>query len=493
MLKEKQNIFLWVVALGTVVKSVFTEYGYDASYHVALSWRHINGDRLLGEMWEPHQTSSFVIDILMMIYRIFVPTMTGVALYLQITGAIIYTTIVWSLYCVLCKFCQKKTATIIAVLVLVARPKGSTLIEFSNLLVIASILLFNSLYYLYVKKKILYCVFAAMATCVLVLSYPTSIICFACIVFVLAKQDKKYVLCYIGVCVCIGMLYVMHVGITNGVDTFFETVFNIIGGDKTHRVKSVTSIFKIEWDFPYVINVFFPILIVMGYFGRKRLNALEKYMWELSCCISLSIFSAVLILTNLGILSACGYLVLGAAISIVPLSKYVKKYIRLMLVFICGIIILSRGLWIINGYSAVNNRFITNIENVIRDGPTKGIIAPLNIVNEAKESINDWRLGINEDDVVLAVGEWIIDSSVYLYTNAEIAHYSTINTTTYSEKLEEYWRLYPKKRPTVIAYKSYQGDTVPTKDTYIGRLIADEYEVENVGYQWTFYRIKQNN
>ena len=66
----------------TVIKSVFTEYGYDASYHIALSWRHINGDRLFKEMWEPHQTSAFILDFLMLLYRLFVPSMEGVALFL---------------------------------------------------------------------------------------------------------------------------------------------------------------------------------------------------------------------------------------------------------------------------------------------------------------------------------------------------------------------------------------------------------------------------
>lgn len=92
---------------------------------------------------------------------------------------------------------------------------------------------------------------------------------------------------------------------------------------------------------------------------------------------------------------------------------------------------------------------------------------------------------------MLAVGDWILDSIVYLYSEAEVANYSTIDTTTYSDKLEEYWNIYPKKKPSVIAYKSYRGENVPTEDTYIGRLILKKYELVEIGEQWIFYKEKK--
>ncbi|MBP5276228.1 MAG: hypothetical protein J6Z07_05455, partial [Lachnospiraceae bacterium] len=83
-ISQRIIIVLWLFSIGTIIKSIFTEYGYDSSYHLAMSWRHINGDRMFLEMWEPHQTSAFVLDMLMSIYRMIVPSMNGVALYLQI-------------------------------------------------------------------------------------------------------------------------------------------------------------------------------------------------------------------------------------------------------------------------------------------------------------------------------------------------------------------------------------------------------------------------
>lgn len=110
--KQHINIVLWISSILTVIKSIFTEYGYDSSYHIAMSWRHINGDRLFGEMWEPHQTSAFALDLLMLIYRFFIPSMTGVALFLQITGAVIYLLIVLLFYKYISRFVDKRVTTI---------------------------------------------------------------------------------------------------------------------------------------------------------------------------------------------------------------------------------------------------------------------------------------------------------------------------------------------------------------------------------------------
>ena len=60
---------LWVCASLINIKSIFTDFGIDSSYAIATSYRHISGDRLFIEMWEPHQTSSFLMDFLMILYK----------------------------------------------------------------------------------------------------------------------------------------------------------------------------------------------------------------------------------------------------------------------------------------------------------------------------------------------------------------------------------------------------------------------------------------
>lgn len=91
-LQKNSRRFLYLLWLGAVlvsIKSIFTDFGVDNGYAVATSYRHISGDRMFLEMWEPHQTSAFLVDILMLVYRVFVPSFTGVAIYLQITGVLL--------------------------------------------------------------------------------------------------------------------------------------------------------------------------------------------------------------------------------------------------------------------------------------------------------------------------------------------------------------------------------------------------------------------
>lgn len=90
---NKNNLkikFFWILAVLANIKSAFSDFGTDQAYAVATSFRHISGDRLFQEMCEPHQTSSFITDLLMLLYRCFVPSMEGIALYLQVCGVLLY-------------------------------------------------------------------------------------------------------------------------------------------------------------------------------------------------------------------------------------------------------------------------------------------------------------------------------------------------------------------------------------------------------------------
>ncbi|MBQ1849707.1 MAG: hypothetical protein II139_05000, partial [Lachnospiraceae bacterium] len=83
---QRQNIAkyaivtMWILTMFVSVQSIFTDFGIDNAYQVAMSYRHLNGDRMLAQMWEPHQFSILFNDILMAIYRLFVPSLAGVVI-----------------------------------------------------------------------------------------------------------------------------------------------------------------------------------------------------------------------------------------------------------------------------------------------------------------------------------------------------------------------------------------------------------------------------
>ena len=102
--KTKKNIeiammiVLAVMAVIVSVKSVLVDFGFDDAYSVAMSYRHLSGDRLFLEMWEPHQTSIFVIDLLMLVYSIFVPSFEGASIYLNICGTLLFAGLAFFFY-----------------------------------------------------------------------------------------------------------------------------------------------------------------------------------------------------------------------------------------------------------------------------------------------------------------------------------------------------------------------------------------------------------
>ncbi len=491
------KLLIFVGVIATIIKSIFTEYGYDASYHLAMSWRHINGDRMFREMWEPHQTSAFMLDVLMSIYRMIVPTMTGVALYLQITGTIFFIVITVILYICLKKRLDRNISEIVCMILLMARPKGVLLIEFSNLLILSSTLLLASLIIQYcsdnLHSKTMLAVLQALLSFAMMLAYPSCAIVAVFMVVLHFRHSKKDAIAYI--LSLISMIIVYGIVVTRIVDTkdVFNNMLNILSGDGSHSVSKWKTLFDIKTDVVYLVNIIFPILIITGFLGRKLLNDTEKRIWTYGTAISIISFLGVVALSNLSIFPSFGYLVMGGAVALIPISKLTKNNTQLIPFMTCMVLVLARGLFVMNGYSAINGRFIANVENVIRTGPCAGIVAPLSVCNYTRESMNDWNNNIESTDVVLAVGNWIIDSTVYMYTDASVANYSTIDTTTYSDSLITYWNKYPEKKPTVIAYERYIQDDLELSDSVIDQYIGENYELSNRGEYWSFYKEKNNN
>ena len=79
-------LLLMVGAVLVNIKSVFTDFDVDSEYAVAMAYRMVQGDRLIAEMWEPHQTSAFLSAFFMKIYIELFKTTTGIVLYLHGIG-----------------------------------------------------------------------------------------------------------------------------------------------------------------------------------------------------------------------------------------------------------------------------------------------------------------------------------------------------------------------------------------------------------------------
>lgn len=540
---------LWILTIIVNIKSVFTDFGADQAYAVSTSFRHLMGDRMFQEMCEPHQTSVFISDCLMALYRYFVPNLEGVAMYLQVCGVLLYAVVTLFLYKELIHFVNRNLVHYMCIFFFVFRAKQSVFPEFSNMQICFSVMLFVFLLKFFRnQKKTYHLVIAAFFLCLEILSYPACLIVYfgtLILLYVLCEKKWKNIAIFTGICILCGALYLAFIVSRVGLESLLENIQFIAQADLSHSgesfdvvyyfsgfmygliwivgvvvisygiyffLKKKVSFFSclgsglllteillilvsrktdIDWNCQYFIILL--LLMCIGIMGHRYLKKEEKILYYIGSTISVCSSVSVIFLTNLELLSFLGYLILGAMVSLIPINElaiskeYQPKKVCNFIVTILVLFLFHRAM-VVCGYANESGIKLTiDVENIIREGPTKGIVASLQKCNEVKGTLTDWQMNVN-DDAVLVVVPWMLDSIVYVNPDASISTFSTIDTPTYDKSLLDYWEIYPEKVPTVIAVEGWNGEIAVDKNTWIMKWIEDNYTSYTDGCFWRFYR-----
>lgn len=200
--KEKRWSYFLILALAAyVIKNFFVGADADEGYAVVLGYRFAMGDRLLLEMWEPHQTSAIFTGLLM---KPFLwnrgENLDFLTLYLRVFYFVIHGSIAWLVYRTVRKCApqvDQKGALGLALVYFVSSPKSIYIPEYSNLNVWFFALLCVSLFWYYsetspLRGKLLLLVAAGLALTCDVLAYPSMAILFPfCFCFLAWKQRQK--------------------------------------------------------------------------------------------------------------------------------------------------------------------------------------------------------------------------------------------------------------------------------------------------------------
>lgn len=280
---------LWIGAVLVNIKSIFTDFGIDNSYAIATSYRHISGDRMFLEMWEPHQTSAFLVDILMIVYRFFVPSFTGVALYLQIMGILLWIPIILILHKELSKHIGKDISHFMCIFLFVFRAKQTVFPEFSNMQIGFSILFFVFLVkYICDQTKLKYLILSAVFMCLEIISYPTCMIAYVAAVGILLMytvSKRKNILVFSGVCAALGTLYVGYFIWARGFAEFMNTLSLLIKADASHTGVSIplNSYFHVFAEGAKYIVGTLAIAAVIRVFVRKCKEMTFLVIWGGYC------------------------------------------------------------------------------------------------------------------------------------------------------------------------------------------------------------------
>ena len=545
--QKKCMILLWAAVILASVKSILTDTGFDNAYTVAMSFRHLKGDGMFEQMWEPHQTSIFFTDLFLWIYRLFVPSYTGVMLYLQVIGTLFFALIGLLLYRQLKGITGSTAAQLAAMFFVMFRAKQTPFPEYSNLQIGFSALLFLCLIsFVREQQKKRYLCLGAVFLCLEVLSYPSCLLAWipaALILFWKTKERWKNIGLFTGVCALFGGCYLGYFICKIGLQRFLRNLVNIFYSDSHSGEDFVSSwnyfygiVTALSWLFAcaaltgllllalrrlwrrtvdffavYGIVLFFTeiillflqkktgldwtcifyilplFLMALSCFSYREMDEEEKTVWLTGSLFAVCSFLSAWLLTDLGLITMSSYMVLGGVVSFVAL-RHRKKQIEIFLYTVCLLVAVHRGL-VIWGYANRDQIWmVQDITAMITSGPSVGIVSDYMTYYQTNCDREDHGRFVSPEDSLFLVGNWLIDPMEFLLANAKISNYSTIDTPTYNEKLLEYLELYPKKEPTVVAVSCFYGQMRVGEDSWIMQWINDKYETVGEGRYWRYYR-----
>lgn len=532
-----------VLCLGAVlanIKSIFTDFDVDTEYALVTSYRMLRGDRMFMEMWEPHQTSAFLVTFLMWIYHLVIRSWTGVVVFLHCMGVLMQGALSMAIYKLLSKRTGSLAAAVMSIFFFAFRPKGIVFPEFSNMQIGLSILIFLSLL-LFFENQLQYrwLIAASIFLCLQVLSYPSCLIVFFCVVFLLCLYTNKKIvnlfLFTIG-CSLFGSIYVLHFVWKIGEQELISNVVNIINADGSHGDSAMTMaayftflvrgciwlagcllitvvIESIVWIYGRHKNkeytkkqitnhglivfstislvsetagaliyrdkfsyiTMFLVILLFGKFGLKYCNVDERRIYTTGMILSGGSFLATIMLTNLDFLSVVAYLVLAVMVSFVPISRWLLANKVINVLVLFCAMVIIHRGLIVKTLDGVASN-IFDMQNIVRSGPAVGVITPYMGAYEINCNIEDWAQFVRPGDNLLMVKSDVVNTMAYMYEDVTISIHSTISTPTYDEMLLEYWEENPDKFPNVIAVSCWYGDLHVDENSWIYQWIQQEFQ-----------------
>lgn len=234
-------------------------------------------------------------------------------------------------------------------------------------------------------------------------------------------------------------------------------------------------IFRLLYVAPYIPILFFAFML------RGNCDREERMAFDIGAEISLGSCVAVLLLTNLTLLTTVAYLTLGVMVSMIPIGRYLQKVMpnekrmKMYGMFILFLaVVIFKNIYVFRPSNRLHAT-ILSVRNVVRDGPMMGIFSDYMGTYIRNSNLKDWKQYVHEGDKVLIVG-YPVSTIGYLYEDTEICVDSTISSPTYSEKLLSYWELNPWKEPDVVILDCWFGEPHFPEDEWIMGWIGENFD-----------------
>ena len=325
---KKFKTVLIVLSIFAAVKMLFFAFGLDEEYQLVMAYRHVKGDKLFLNMWEPHQSSAFLCALLMRPYLVLCGK-TGVVIWLRFCGTFIHLAVSVYLYRTLRRMISRDNAFLFGLIYFNTIPKQIMLPEFGIMQVwfLTLLSLFLIRYYdmdvstdgkdvgvngegistggaggvnvivrgisinrtdmdvdvtgisavgKCVRKK-KYLIFAAFALVLEVLSYPSCLILYFLTIWIVWRRSGKDRFADMGIitgiCAVCGGAYLGLLLRNNTVEGLLDTLSYIVGGDITHSLSFADKLASLGRD------LLVPALLCAGIFALAKAGAAVTEKW----------------------------------------------------------------------------------------------------------------------------------------------------------------------------------------------------------------------
>lgn len=333
-------------------------------------------------------------------------------------------------------------------------------------------------------------------------------------ILVLAKKNKgKYVLTFTGTCFFLGALFILCVSSKVGFRNMLANAGNVLSGDSTHlqgmnllgkskalsnakdlltltiwilasiavslgisclRKKKEEGVVKqalviaswigagyslVEWLIVGAgydtMKLYIPIMTLIGVFIFVKNRSQKEFLFQLfGTCLGFFSFLNVMLISNVTIYNNIAFLfpaVISGAVALClddTEERFIWSYPTVVVYALVTLV--GTGFTFLSG-NAGNNVF--SISGIVKNGPVAGLLTTKDIAYVYYNDYNAFSGLVDDGEKVLIVTDFFKNMSVtscYMLDNVEISHYSVNSTPTYSDKLLEYWELFPEKKPNVL-------------------------------------------
>lgn len=189
---------LGILTILAAAKSLFVSIDIDESYAVAQSFRLLKGDRLLADMWEPHQLSGYLSAVFLLFYKTLFGTTDSVVLFLRFCGTAIHLGIGLFLFGTLRPYISRLTNMFIFFLHFNFLAKWITLPEFELmeywLFLLTGLLFFRFYTAKKEKQNVIYPIFIGIFLFLQMLNYPTMFLLYPIYLYGMFRMSRSAVL-----------------------------------------------------------------------------------------------------------------------------------------------------------------------------------------------------------------------------------------------------------------------------------------------------------